>query len=366
MKFTVTDGNGAQNCFDAVGFAFYDGAVPDEILKPLGGLADTIISVANRENFNWKKGSVTIPVAEGSVRVVTLSALGPKAELCEDSLREAAFKIVRESANRACAKIALFVADAGEPLHSRSVGEGALLALYRFDKYKKKDDDDRFAVPEEISLIGGVETELMCGVKIAEAQTFARDLVNEPGNIMNPKSMESVAWSIAGEYSLEIESLDSNEIKDKGMGALWAVGSGSSVPPYLVRLAWKPETRPKARIIIVGKGLTFDSGGLSLKPADSMVTMKGDKTGACVVMGVMRAAAALKLPVELHAIMGLAENMPGGAAYRPDDVLRAYNGKTIEVNNTDAEGRLTLADALSYASEFDPDAILDIATLTGA
>jgi leucyl aminopeptidase len=150
------------------------------------------------------------------------------------------------------------------------------------------------------------------------------------------------------------------------MNALLSVGRGSATPPRLIHLTYRPEGESRGTVALVGKGLTFDSGGLSIKPADSMVTMKGDKTGACVVLAAVRIASELKLPVTVHAIMGVAENMPGGGAYRPDDIIRAYNGKTIEVNNTDAEGRLTLADALAYASELTPDVLIDIATLTGA
>ena len=149
------------------------------------------------------------------------------------------------------------------------------------------------------------------------------------------------------------------------MGALLAVGSGSKNPPRLIHLTYKPENAKK-KVVIVGKGITFDSGGLDIKPDNFMLTMKGDKTGACNVLGIMKGISELKPNIEVHGILSSAENMPSGSSYRPDDIIRARNGKTIEINNTDAEGRLVLADALCVASELKPDVIIDMATLTGA
>ena len=149
------------------------------------------------------------------------------------------------------------------------------------------------------------------------------------------------------------------------MGGILAVGSGSENPPRLIHLIYKPR-KARKKIIFVGKGITFDSGGLNIKPDNYMLTMKGDKTGACNVLGIMRGVSELKPDIEVHGILSCAENMPSGSAYKPDDIIRIRNGKTVEINNTDAEGRLVLADALSLASELKPDAIIDMATLTGA
>ena len=171
---------------------------------------------------------------------------------------------------------------------------------------------------------------------------------------------------MARELGLECEIWDEDRIVKEKMCAYHAVAKGSSNPPRFITLTWSPEGECRGHVALVGKGLTFDSGGLDIKPAEHMTTMKGDKSGACAVLGAVKAAAQLKLPWKVTVIIAAAENMPGGNAYRPDDILRARNGKTIEVNNTDAEGRLTLADALSFASELKPDKIIDIATLTGA
>ena len=183
--------------------------------------------------------------------------------------------------------------------------------------------------------------------------------------MINPAALAEIAGELAASRGLKIRVMDEDELAKKGMNALLAVGKGSYSKPRLIHVEYSPPS-PVRTVALVGKGITFDSGGLDIKPADSMVTMKGDKTGACAVLGAIRAASSLKLPVAVHVIIGAAENMPGGDAYRPDDVIKAYNGKTIEINNTDAEGRVTLADALAYACEQKPDCVIDIATLTGA
>jgi leucyl aminopeptidase len=257
------------------------------------------------------------------------------------------------------------IPDASERNISRCVGEGAALACYRFEKYHTHDEDDRFAAPENVAVLAGDPKALSEGFTIGECQCYSRDLANEPGNVINPGVLAKIAGDLAFENGLKIKVLDENELAAKGMNALLSVGKGSVAQPRLIHVEYTPQSSV-ASVALVGKGITFDSGGLDIKPADSMVTMKGDKTGACVALGAIKAAAALKLPIAVHAVIGAAENMPGGNSYRPDDVIKAYNGKTIEVNNTDAEGRVTLADTLAYACEQKPDYVIDIATLTGA
>lgn len=200
----------------------------------------------------------------------------------------------------------------------------------------------------------------------ANATNFTRELVNTTPQDMNPNDMAVVAQYIADENGLECNILDENALKHEKMDAILAVGRASAHQPRLIHLAYKPKNAVKT-VSLVGKGLTYDSGGLSLKPATSMVTMKMDKAGACAVLGMMKAVSELKLNIEVHGFIGAAENMVDGSAYKPDDVLTARNGVTIEVRNTDAEGRLVLADVLSYAQDMvDADYIFDFATLTGA
>jgi leucyl aminopeptidase len=248
--------------------------------------------------------------------------------------------------------------------------EGSLLGTYKFESYKS---DPKKSPLKEILFANDsgadfntLESLFNQNVTIAKATNFVRDLVNQTPYDMTPQAMAVVADSLASSNNLECTILDVNGLESEKMNAMLAVGRASSNPPRLIHLAYKP-SNPKKIITLVGKGLTYDSGGLSLKAATSMVTMKMDKAGGCAVMGIIKAVSELKLDIEVHAFVGAVENMIGGNAYKPDDVLRAKNGKTIEVRNTDAEGRLVLADVLGYAQEYvKADYIFDYATLTGA
>ena len=252
--------------------------------------------------------------------------------------------------------------------------EGAILGDYEFKKYKSKNDKKGvkkiiFANEEyndkSFTLEKAKQSIHEAGI-VAKATNLVRDIVNTPPNEIYPETFAKLAKEVAKESDLDIKILDEKDLEKEGMNAFLAVARASANPPRLVHLSYKPKDA-KAKIAIVGKGLTYDSGGLSLKPSDYMVTMKADKSGASAALGIIKAARELDLPVEVHAILGLAENMIGGNAYKPDDILKAKNGKTIEVRNTDAEGRLVLADCLCYVQEkVQPDYLIDIATLTGA
>jgi leucyl aminopeptidase len=201
---------------------------------------------------------------------------------------------------------------------------------------------------------------------VVEAVCLARDLVNEPAMTLTPVAMERRARAVARAKGLGIRVLGPAELKREKMGAYLAVAQGSDNPPRLVHLSYKPKGKPRGRVALVGKGLTFDSGGLSLKTNEYMLDMKCDMSGSAAVIGVLSALPALAPRVEVHGLLAMAENMPSARSYRPGDVLVTRSGKTVEVNNTDAEGRLVLADALSYAQKLKPSAIIDLATLTGA
>ena len=221
-------------------------------------------------------------------------------------------------------------------------------------------------------------TGLKLGVGLAESQNLARDLSNEPPNVLTPVELAKAAQKMAKEVGLKVRILELAELKKRKMGAMLAVAQGSHNPPRLIVLEHNPPTGGKSKkgkkaarqrptVCLVGKGVCFDSGGLSLKPSASMVKMKHDMSGGATVVGAMRAIALQKLPLHVVGIVGAVENMPSGHAYRPDDILTSASGKTIEVTNTDAEGRLVLADALHFAQkEYEPEAIIDLATLTGA
>ena len=252
--------------------------------------------------------------------------------------------------------------------------EGFIMGAYSFEMYKSEVNE--VALQEVIFSSDDFNSETADFDEIqkafndalitATATNFSRELVNMTPQDMTPEVMAETAETLANTNGLECDILDEKALEFENMNAMLAVGRASIHKPRLIHLAYKPEN-PIHTVSLIGKGLTYDSGGLSLKPAASMVTMKMDKAGACAVLGMMKAVSELKLPIEVHGFIGAAENMVDGSSYKPDDVLTARNGKTIEVRNTDAEGRLVLADVLAYAQDtVDADYIFDYATLTGA
>jgi len=256
----------------------------------------------------------------------------------------------------------------------RAMVEGAILGAYSFDKYKTSKSEQLIteiiiSIEEynEYTLdIKKCAIALNKGQITAEATNFTRDIVNTTPEDCYPETMANIAKDLAKDSSLECKILKSKELRAEKMETLLAVARASRHKPRVIHLTHKPKN-PKAIITLVGKGLTYDSGGLSLKPADYMVTMKSDKSGGSAVLGIMKAVSEMNLDVEVHGFVGAVENMIGGDAYKPDDVLIAKNGKTIEIRNTDAEGRLVLADVLCYAQqEVQADYLFDYATLTGA
>lgn len=249
-------------------------------------------------------------------------------------------------------------------LGAETIVEGALIGLYKFDKYKSEKKEDKI---ETIALISENEADTKAGIEAAtiyaNAVNNARDLINEPAEFVTPEKLAQLACEIQG---IETKIYNKAEIENMGMGAFLAVGQGSRHEPKFIHMKYSPKGEKTKTVAIVGKGITFDSGGLDIKPAASMLDMKGDMAGAAAVLSVMRALVELEPSVEVHGIIAACENMPSAASYKPGDVLTAMNGKTIEVDNTDAEGRLTLADALCFAETLNPDSIIDVATLTGA
>ncbi len=248
--------------------------------------------------------------------------------------------------------------------------DGFELGNYSFNKYKSESDEKKekniYIVVADIDT--KTQQEFEKAVSVCESVNMVRDFVNTTPDDFYPSIMAQEAIQIASNNNLECKILDEDYLENNGMGSMLAVGRASRHKSKLIHLTYKPTKKAKKKVVLVGKGLTYDSGGLSLKPSDFMVSMKSDKSGGCSVLGVMNTIAALDLSIEVHGIVGAVENMIGGDAYKPDDVLTAKNGTTIEVKNTDAEGRLVLADCLCYAQDEikDIDYILDFATLTGA
>jgi leucyl aminopeptidase len=246
-----------------------------------------------------------------------------------------------------------------------ALAEGAALGGYAFTAYKSQ--------PEKLALRtvtvgvdGAARTEdITRAVAVTDAIAFVRDLVNTPPNDLYPRTFAELVEQRAVSAKLRVEVLDDRELKRAGYGGILAVGSGSARPPRLVRVTHRP-AKPRARVALVGKGITFDSGGLNIKTGGHMANMKSDMGGAAAVVGATLALAALRVPVEVIATVPMAENMPSGSAYRPSDVLTMYGGRRVEVSDTDAEGRLILADGISRAVEDDPDYLIEASTLTGA
>ncbi len=281
------------------------------------------------------------------------------------ALRDRCAEAVRKLKSLEVSRADLWLPQEADFQVSMAVAEGLILGSYSFDKYKTSSK----ASAEALTLrFQGDPRGIEVGTILAQAQTRARDLANEPGNAIGPAELAEMATQMAAHRGLQCRVYDHREIAEMAMGALGAAGQGSQRPPKLVHLIYRPEEprSPLRRIVLVGKGVTFDSGGLSLKTRDGMITMKSDKTGACNVIAAMEAVARLKPDLEVQGIFAALENMPDGGAYRPDDVVRAKNGKTIEIKSTDAEGRLALADALAYGCDQAPDLLIDMATLTGA
>jgi leucyl aminopeptidase len=304
-----------------------------------------------------------------SARRVVVVGAGPRRGLGAARLRSAAASAARAAAN--AASLALALPDVIPAEELRAVAEGIGLGAYTFTKYFTGDRVPKKSLADVTLHLAkghgnaGEKRAVTQGLAVAAAVNVARDAVNEPPNELTPEGLADIARKIAKDGKLKLTVMDEKAIRKAGMNLHAAVGQGSANPPRLIHLSYVP-ARAKTTIALVGKGLTFDSGGLCIKPAPGMGDMKSDMGGAAAVLGVMAAVAALKPGVAVHGVIGAAENMPDGNAYRPADVFKSLDGKTVEIINTDAEGRLVLADALAYTRKLAPDLMIDAATLTGA
>lgn len=335
-----------------------------------------------QRDFTGRPGEVLVLPAGDGATVVAIG-MGSRAVLSAESFRRAGATLAR-SAQKAPV-VAFWLRGAVpkglEPARvAQALVEGAVLALYRFVTYKGDQGPSSLAELVVVGAPGQEVTALDEGVKrgaiVARAVSLARDLINEPAGAMTPRRLAQLAEEVAEESGLEVTVMDEVAIANAALGGLAGVAQGSEEPPRLIELDYKPDPDVAARafgrrrqpptVALVGKGITFDSGGLSLKSAEGMMTMKTDMSGAAAVLAAMSALRSLEVPVRVLGFMPTTENMPGGRAIKPGDVLKIRNGKTIEVLNTDAEGRLVLADGLSLAVEAEPDAVVDLATLTGA
>ncbi len=345
----------------------------------LGGLITNVL----KEEEHLFKGELgkTLTFRTGvsfPAQKMVLVGLGDENKLDLNSMRQASISAIKaaEKEKRESVSTTLHL-QASSILPAEKVVqamvESTSHALYKFDKYKSTNNPTNEVKTLTIltSSSSDLNTKIDAGARLgiitSGAQKLARDIASEPANIMTPERVAEKAREIAKENDLEIEILDREQCKKLGMGAFEAVTQGSNNPPQFVVIRYIPKNTPKEKVVIIGKGVTFDSGGLSIKTAEGMETMKSDKSGAGIVIGVMSTMKELHPDVAVTMIAPLVENMTGGSASRPGDIIRAMNGKTIEILNTDAEGRLILADAISYAvMKEKPDKIIDLATLTGA
>lgn len=333
--------------------------------------ADMAARLMEEPSFRGKKGKISrLPLLNGGFSAAYLVGLGDRAKNGKESalhenIRSRSAELLRRCRADGVSKITVVLPDAPSFGTSCALAEGAELGAYAFSKYKSIPEEERLPEPAELLLLDGVDEGVSRGKMFACSQNWAKDIANEPGNIITPVSMADMAVQWGKDFGFEVSVWDEQRLLQEGMEGIYSVGMGSAHPPRLIHMVYRPSDSVR-KVALVGKGVTFDSGGLNVKTGDSMRTMKGDKTGASNVFAILRGAAKMNIPCELHGIVPVAENMPGGKSFRPDDILRIRNGKTVEIENTDAEGRLLLADALCFACEQKPDAIIDMATLTGA
>ncbi len=301
---------------------------------------------------------------------INLFGFGDIKELTADSLRQLGGESVRAlSSMKSFSPHLVFPADFFKEEGSlRAFIEGMILGAYIFDEYKsKKEKTPDMTVTFITDNTRGLTAQIKQAEIVADSVNFARNLINRPGNAVTPAVLLTEAQEIAKKTGLSFKALDTQEMKKLGMGALLSVAQGSEQPPYMIILEYKGAPTKKEKMAFVGKGITFDSGGISLKPSDGMGEMKDDMGGAAAVLAALHAVARLKLPCNVVGIIPAAENMPSGKAARPGDIVKAASGKTIEIISTDAEGRMLLADAVWYAgAKAGASQIVDMATLTGA
>jgi leucyl aminopeptidase len=378
LEIKVIAGDIAQIEADAIVVNLFEGVEQPSgataaVDKALDGVISSLIS---RGEIKGKSGEVSIVHTFGKLPagIITIAGLGKRQDFNVDKIRGITGEFCRALRKLNCHKIATILHGAGIggvelEASAEAITEGALLGLYSFTKYKKpeyEDVEEMLIVVREKEKVPILESAVDKGKVVASATTLARDMVNEPANYMTPSQMAEAAKEIASKYNLEFKVFDREDMEAMGMGALLGVAKGSNQPPKLITLAYKGDERSEKALGFLGKGITFDSGGISIKPSEGMGEMKDDMAGAAAVMTALGAIAQLKPKINVTAIIPTTENLPSGTALKPGDVLKAMNGKTIEVISTDAEGRLILADALSYAQKIGLSPLIDLATLTGA
>jgi len=349
-----------------------------ELDRRLGGAIGRVMSLGD---FKAKQGSSAVVYGDERIRArrILLVGLGQRKKASLDTARKAAAVAAKQAVGLRAKRMSLAIHGAfGGRFDAvelgRALGEGVHFGSYRYDEFITKDQDGRLGslkaevVESDAAKLRALGKGLALGSVIGSAQSYARTLANRPGNVINPPALAAEARKLArGLKNVSCTILDEKQLRAKGMGGVLAVGSGSKSEPRFIALKYTGAgARGKGAVALVGKAITFDSGGISIKPAPDMDQMKLDKSGGIAVLGTIKAVAELGLELNVYGIVPSAENMPGGRSYRPGDIVRTYSGKTVEILNTDAEGRMILCDGLAYAAEQKCEVIIDIATLTGA
>ncbi|MDA3903060.1 MAG: leucyl aminopeptidase [Desulfuromusa sp.] len=381
MKITVKKGDALKQKTPCLVLGVFAGKLKNEQLSQIDQQVGGALDRATRsKEFSGGKGEVLL-LHSGPQTVaerILLVGLGNESAFSLRALRQGTSNVVKLLAEKQLGSFLLTLpqllnkkTDLAERI--QAVTEGVLLADYRYNRYLPKDKPGQPIALEKIELlIAAKESTSIAKASVDAAEAiaagvcFARDLVNAPGNLKSPEYLAMQAVAMAEQQGIKARLLDRRELERQGFGATLGVAQGSEREPYLIVLEYQGGAADVRPIALVGKGVTFDSGGISLKPAEKMDEMKMDMGGAATVLGTMQAAAQMKLPINLVAVVPAVENMPSGTAIRPGDILTSLSGKTIEVLNTDAEGRLILADALTYVGRYEPRVVIDLATLTGA
>lgn len=378
MKLTLSTSDPLSVAADVAVIGVVEGAsskagVLGRLSKALGPI---VARTLKREEFTGKKDQSVEFATNGQLKPARVVLLGlGSGELSEAQIRTMAAKAARSAQSLRGTSLVLEV-PFGVAGSERAAAEGVVLGAYRFSKYFTGDRLPKSAL-ERVTLVtsGRVTRETRASVEVGQAVgesiCLARDLINEPPNELYPETFAKYCQEVCKDRGLKCTVFDKAAMTKKGMKLLLAVSQGSVREPRMVHMVYTPEhepgaKKPKKKIVFVGKGLTFDSGGVCIKPAQGMEEMKGDMGGGANVVALMAAVAATRPNVEVHGLIGMVENMPDGAAYRPGDIFGSLDGKFVEIINTDAEGRLVLADVLAYGRELKPDVMLDNATLTGA
>lgn len=333
----------------------------------------TIKEIISNKEFKANLGtSLVLPTMDkGPMKKIMLLGLGKKDKFNNEIARIASAKAAVKVREMGISEFSILLfSNLNEGL-IEAISEGVGLSLYSFNRYKTNDNKEELKANQVTILINAEMTNIQSIVDrtslLVEAVNFARDLSNLPPNDCSPSQLASIALSIATEYGLKSRIVERYEMESMGLNGIVSVGKGSHYPPKLIILEYRGSNDDEKPYLLVGKGVTFDTGGISLKDSDKMDEMKFDKSGGCNVIAIMKAVASLKLPINVIGLIPSVENMPSSTSYKPGDIIKMYNGKTVEVLNTDAEGRLILADALAFGiSTYNPKAVIDLATLTGA